>query len=84
MSAFVQEFDAYLQDAITNPQIDANERERLLSHWEDAPSARDCHPREEHLLPLHVVFGAGGSQIGRVVHDDVLMGVKVSSFQFDE
>lgn len=29
-----------------------------LIDWEMAPAARFCQPREEHLLPLHVCFGA--------------------------
>ena len=37
----------------------------------------------EHLLPLHVALGAAGGEAGRVVHDDTMMGVKVSSFQWD-
>jgi 4,5-DOPA dioxygenase extradiol len=28
-----------------------------LLYWENAPHARYCHPREEHLLPLHVCYG---------------------------
>ena len=78
-----QEFDAYLHDAIANAQHSQQERLRLLRDWEKAPSARDCHPREEHLLPLHVALGAAGGEAGRVVHDDTMMGVKVSSFQWD-
>lgn len=34
-----------------------SEREERLIEWEKAPSARYCHPREEHLLPLHVCLG---------------------------
>eukprot|EP01083_Nonionella_stella_P072151 194331_1 len=29
-----------------------------MIHWMDAPSAIACHPREEHLLPLHVCLGS--------------------------
>jgi len=29
-----------------------------LKDWEEAPGARMCHPREEHLLPLLVVAGS--------------------------
>lgn len=49
-------FDTWLVDAMSR---EPSERERLLIDWENAPSARDCHPREEHLLPLHVMAGAG-------------------------
>ncbi len=77
-----QEFDSYLHDALTNPQHSAAQRQGLMELWEEAPSARECHPREEHLLPLHVIAGAANGP-GRVVFDDELMGIKVSSFQFD-
>ncbi|EIE24401.1 Extradiol aromatic ring-opening dioxygenase [Coccomyxa subellipsoidea C-169] len=76
------EFDTYLHDALTNSQHSAAQRQGLMEHWEEAPSARECHPREEHLLPLHVIAGAANGP-GRVVFDDELMGIKVSSFQFD-
>ncbi|CAL8467387.1 g6924 [Coccomyxa elongata] len=78
-----QEFDTFLQDALTNPEHSAAQRQSLLEQWEKGPSARECHPREEHLLPLMVVAGAADGAAGRVVFDDELMGVKVSSFQFD-
>ena len=29
-----------------------------MMNWIDAPNAIDCHPREEHLLPLHVCLGS--------------------------
>ncbi|RMH13741.1 MAG: dioxygenase, partial [Gammaproteobacteria bacterium] len=37
------------------------ERIRKLIQWEQAPGARFCHPREEHLLPLHVCYGVAGA-----------------------
>lgn len=33
------------------------ERAQMLVRWSDADGARYCHPREEHLLPLHVCYG---------------------------
>ena len=42
-------------------------------NWEKAPSARYCHPREEHLLPLHVCLGLGDSQ-AQVIFDDYILG----------
>ncbi|KXS37494.1 MAG: extradiol ring-cleavage dioxygenase III subunit B [Halomonadaceae bacterium T82-2] len=35
-------------------------RAERLVHWERAPHARFCHPREEHLLPLHVCHDLAG------------------------
>ena len=79
----VQEFDGFLQDAVCNPAYSPEQRLRLLEKWEEGPCARECQPREEHLLPLHVIAGAAGGAAGRVTFDEELMGVKVSSFQFD-
>jgi aromatic ring-opening dioxygenase catalytic subunit (LigB family) len=78
-----QAFDAYLADAIANPEHNAEQRLSLLRGWDKAPAARECHPREEHLMPLHVVAGAAQGEPGRVVQTGMMLGVKVSSFQFD-
>ncbi len=44
-----------------------------LAAWEGFPYARYCHPREEHLLPLHVCAGTA-TQSGRIVFDDEILG----------
>ena len=54
-------FDAWLDETAKAP---APEREARLAQWDKAPSARECHPREEHLLPLMVVAGAAGDSQG--------------------
>lgn len=51
-----QAFDRWLTEVITTEPAD--ETSEKLTNWSLAPSARDCHPREDHLLPLHVCFGA--------------------------
>ncbi len=48
------------------------EREQRLIEWEQAPSARYCHPREEHLLPLHVCYGLAGKPAKLVFNDRIL------------
>jgi aromatic ring-opening dioxygenase catalytic subunit (LigB family) len=50
-------FERWLIDTCSKPGLDEPERTRRLLDWEDAPHARYCHPREEHLLPLHVCYG---------------------------
>ena len=42
------------------PLLGEAERHQRLSEWDKAPHARFCHPREEHLLPLHVCYGMAG------------------------
>jgi 4,5-DOPA dioxygenase extradiol len=75
-----QAFDEWLTDAATDP--DAARRDAKLALWEKAPYARFCHPREEHLLPLHVAAGAAGGDVGRHAFSDRLIGKAVSGYQF--
>ncbi|WP_196158408.1 class III extradiol ring-cleavage dioxygenase [Reinekea sp. G2M2-21] len=72
-------FDRWLADTQTLP---TNEAEKRMVNWEDAPYARYCHPREEHLLPLHVCFGVAKA-LGKPlqqIYSDALMGSQVSAF----
>ena len=57
MEMMNEEFIQWLNDTCSNPNLEENERTRRLVNWEKAPSARFSHPREEHLLPLHVCYG---------------------------
>lgn len=50
-------FEAWLLETCSSPQLSERQREQRLIHWEEAPGAGFCHPREEHLLPLHVCYG---------------------------
>ncbi|KPJ90253.1 MAG: extradiol ring-cleavage dioxygenase [Gammaproteobacteria bacterium SG8_11] len=52
-----ESFEKWLIDTCSNQAIDEVERIHRLVNWENAPYARYCHPREEHLLPLHVCYG---------------------------
>ncbi len=61
--------------------IPESERERRLAAWQEAPSARYCHPREEHLLPLHVCVGLANKP-ARVVFDDSILGKRAVAFQW--
>jgi len=56
-----------------------SEREKRLIEWEKAPSARYCHPREEHLLPLHVCLGMADKP-AKLVFDDQIMGKRAVAF----
>lgn len=50
-------FETWIQDTLSDTSLSEEEREQLLMEWERAPYARFCHPREEHLLPLHLCYG---------------------------
>ncbi len=54
------EFEAWLAEVLTATKNE-QEREGQLVNWLEAPGARYCHPTEEHLLPLHVAYGAAQS-----------------------
>jgi len=51
-------FQAWLAETCSSTAISEEQRTARLVDWERAPHARYCHPREEHLLPLHVCYGA--------------------------
>jgi 4,5-DOPA dioxygenase extradiol len=56
-----------------------SDREQRLIEWQSAPSARYCHPREEHLLPLHVCAGMANKQ-ATVIFDDHIFGKRGVAF----
>jgi 4,5-DOPA dioxygenase extradiol len=75
-------------DAFQNWLIDGctghhsrEEREKRLVEWEEAPHARYCHPREEHLLPLHVCLGMA-EQPAEVIFDDTILGKRAVAFKW--
>lgn len=72
-------FNTWLGNAVT---AEPAEREQLLNNWRQAPNARDCHPRSEHLIPLMVVAGAAANDTGYISYNDKIMGKSVSGFQF--
>ncbi len=72
-------FDGWLA-AVVEKHAEARDAE--LAAWAEAPSARESHPREEHLLPLMVAAGAAGSDLGKAVFRDVVMGMTVSAIRF--
>lgn len=65
-------FEQWLVDTCCSNQYTEAEREQKLIHWESAPAARYCHPREEHLLPLMVCYGAAGAAAKKVFVLEIL------------
>lgn len=74
-------FDAWLDESLATPGA---ARSAALAAWEQAPSARQAHPREEHLLPLMVAVGAAEEDVAkRVYHQtDFFDGITVSNWRF--
>ena len=79
-------FDTWLNDTLINPTLSEVQRVDRLSNWCDAPGARFCHPREEHLLPLHVCYGAASSAglVGENYYHEKLMGFMTSGFRWSD
>ena len=76
------QFDAWLRETLVE-LAPARRTERLLE-WQHAPAARQAHPREDHLMPLHVAAGAAEEEPGRLLYhqDDFLGTIALSSFRF--
>ena len=53
-------FEQWLAETCGDSTLSEIEREQRLANWKQAPGARYCHPREEHLLPLQVCYGMAG------------------------
>lgn len=73
------QFDDWLRESVAKPRA---EREERLRGWAKAPAGRACHPREEHLLPLMVIAGAAGDDLGHVDWSGRMLGTRISSVRF--
>jgi aromatic ring-opening dioxygenase catalytic subunit (LigB family) len=74
-------FDQWLQDSLKLPPP---ARRSALLAWSSAPSARHAHPREEHLIPLHVVAGAAEADDSPVTFpfQGIVLGAQMLAAQF--
>lgn len=61
-------FQNWLIDVCTGG-YSAEERESMLAQWHKAPGAQYCHPRQEHLIPLHVCQAMAGNTAELIFHD---------------
>ena len=68
-----QAFQDWLLATCTGEDAFPEVQKEALVRWEQAPGARHCHPREEHLLPLMVCAGAAGYRRARAVFDATIM-----------
>ncbi len=76
------QFDTWLRETLVE-STPARRSERLLE-WERAPAAREAHPQEDHLMPLHVVVGAAEEEPGQIAYrqNDFLGTIALSSYRF--
>ncbi len=76
---WAREFDDWLAGA-----VERGDEAALADYRAQAPNARDAHPTDEHLLPLHVAYGAAGDGArGRVLHRSYTLGnLSMASYAF--
>lgn len=72
-------FQDWLLDTCCSSALSDNERTSRLNNWEMAPFARYCHPREEHLLPLHICYGLANAP-AEMIFDDTIIGKRALAF----
>lgn len=73
-------FQDWLIDVCTG-DYSQKEREDKLQKWENAPDARYCHPREEHLIPLHVCCGTAKTK-GKIIFDNYILGKRALAIRW--
>jgi aromatic ring-opening dioxygenase catalytic subunit (LigB family) len=73
-------FQEWLIDTCTRRTPE--ESQKLLAGWDQAPGARYCHPREEHLLPLHLCAGMAGKK-AKLIFDEPVAGKRSVAFLWE-
>ncbi|HEX9461669.1 MAG TPA: class III extradiol ring-cleavage dioxygenase [Alphaproteobacteria bacterium] len=78
--AWATAFDGWLADA-----LESGDEAALADYRKQAPYAREAHPRDEHLLPVFVAFGAGGpAGKGRRLHSSFTHGsLSMAAYLFE-
>ena len=66
------QFEHWLTTTVSDPSLSENVREQKLIDWQEAPSGIFCHPRAEHLLPLHVCYGMTGKASDEVYGAEIM------------
>jgi 4,5-DOPA dioxygenase extradiol len=78
-----ENFENWLKNTLLSEKADYDSIEQKLINWRLAPGAEVCHPREEHLMPLHVCFGITQKQATDHTQMRVL-STKASNFVWSE
>lgn len=77
---WAQDFETWLRETMALP---GQQRSARLAQWQQAPGARRAHPREEHLIPLHVAAGAAEDGPASLIHQSWQMGsLSLSAWRF--
>lgn len=75
-------FDLWLTQTLTDAALNRQERQARLLEWQSAPEGRFSHPREEHLLPLYVCFGAtlGSDDCAKKIFSGTFFNTHIAGF----
>lgn len=77
-------FHEYLTQSLVEEK-DAEKRRQFLARWRaDAPFSREVHPREEHLMPLFVMAGAGLEEPCEEIFADKVLNIHTTGYLFGE
>lgn len=80
----IDAFDRWLTQILTSDELDKAAQQQALEQWQSAPEARFSHPREEHLLPLHVCFGAAQATAKAAkIYSGTLFETRIAAFMWD-
>jgi aromatic ring-opening dioxygenase catalytic subunit (LigB family) len=78
------EHSAQFDDWLTETLVHTHSQKAMqrLVNWASAPAARDCHRREDHLLPMHVCFGAAmdTTKHAEKIYAGLLFGKRIAGF----
>ncbi|WP_417447014.1 DODA-type extradiol aromatic ring-opening family dioxygenase [Kangiella sp.] len=74
-----ESFDEWLTETCMSASLHEFERAERLMEWQNAPGALYCHPREEHLIPLHICYGLAQKPANKRLSFNV-MGKQASCF----
>jgi aromatic ring-opening dioxygenase catalytic subunit (LigB family) len=82
VTARSEAFDAWLEKVLVRGAVE--ETGQQLMAWSTAPEARFSHPREEHLLPLLVCYGAAAARAvpAEKVFSGLFLNTRISSFMW--
>ncbi len=73
-------FNDWLMETCTSTALADDERYLRLINWQQAPHALYCHPREEHLMPLHVCMGSVSGKAAETVFNGKVFGLAMCGF----
>ena len=73
----------FVKSAKKSIMLPKSERDLNFLNWRSMPGAEIAHPREEHLIPLHVILGlADEDDTPLIVYDEMIQSFSMTSFMF--